>query len=303
MMKFLKKVLYLSVLSCVLLISVAARAGRIEDSTRISKANEALVYLSGVKKLERSKFWPNVDPDQLLSNLKTFTVEPFSFYEGKTTNFCAYSALTYIPLYYDPLGFSKFMVQLYKYGEAIMDKTVIKPSRKVREEAGLLKYKGALDINPAGQMWFLSLADHFKGYLNFFNRRFDKGDENTFWASTNFAKFNRMLRRLFPGRVTAIGADLIRPSVDIYEYTKRKSQKGVVFVYLNNKKLYRKTHTRGIINTPTHYVLLTDINKLPNGDIEFVYWDYGLRTLQQMPPNFFKKIVYGVTTYYPGPKK
>ena len=267
------------------------------DTVRNSTVQQALDYLNSVRKLKKSGFWPNVDPDQFLANLKTFTVKPLAFYEGKATNFCAYSALTYLPLEYDPLGFSKFMIALYNYGRANLGQTSFNPSKAVREEAGLIKYKGALDLNPAGQMWFLALADEFKGYLNFFNRRFQKGDENTFWASTNFAKFNRMLRKLFPVEIKAKGSDLIKPAIrNLPDYLANEIKNGIVFVYLNNKKLYRKTHTKGIVSTPTHYVMLVETRKLANGDVEFVYWDYGRKTLQQLSPAFLKNIVYGVTT-------
>ncbi len=270
------------------------------DSASDNSIIETLEYIQSIKDLEQSEYWPNVKPDLLLQNLKTFTIEPFSFYEGKTTNFCAYSALTYIPLKYNPLGFAQFMVELYRTGKSRMGKDVLQPGKAVREEAGLLKYKGALDINPAGQMWFLTLADHYKGYLNRFNLHFDKGDENTFWASTNFAKFNRMLRRLFNANVIAHGADLSRPHVgDLYDYLQSRLKRGEVFLYVNNKKLYRKTHSKKIFHTPTHYVLLISISRLSNGDIELVYWDYGLKTLQQLSPGFFKNIVFGISTWVP----
>ncbi len=267
------------------------------DTVRISSAQQTIDYLNQVTKLEKSKFWPNVDPEQFLTNLKTFTIEPLSFYEGKATNFCAYSALTYIPLEYDPLGFSKFMVTLYRYGKANMGNTTFTPSKAVREEAGRIKYKGALDINPAGQMWFLALADEFKGYINMLNRRFDEGDENTLWASTNYAKFNRMLRKLFPVKTKARGADLLKPRVpNLPLYLEEQLKEGIVFVYLNNKKLYRKTHTREVISTPTHFVMLVESRRLENGDVEFIYWDYGLKSLRQLSPAFLKNIVYGITT-------
>ena len=267
------------------------------DTVRKSTAIQALTYLNKIKKLEKSRFWPNIDPDQFLKNLKTFTIEPLAFYEGKATNFCAYSALTYIPLEYDPLGFSRFMITLYTYGQANLGNATFTPSKTVREEAGLIKYKGALDINPVGQMWFLALAHEFKGYLNLLNWRFDKGDENTFWASTNLAKFNRMLRKLFPVKLKTKGADLIKPRInDLGEYLAAELKNGVVFVYLNNKKLYRKTHTRSVISTPTHYIMLVDTQKTPHGDVEFIYWDYGRKTLQQLSPAFLKNIVYGITT-------
>lgn len=289
-----------SFLMCILFAASFMLAGAQPAFTGLkekSNAAQTLQYLNSFKNLPQSIYWPHVPPDMLLKNLKTFTIEPFAFYEGKATNFCAYSALTYIPLKYDPLGFAKFMISLYQNGQALMGKDVIKPTRPVRNEAGLMKYKGSLDINVAGQMWFLSLADHYKGYINWFNQNYSPGDENSFWASTNYAKFNRMLRRLFLLRLDAKGADLWRPRIkDLYAYLNTKMQQGLVFVYLNNKLLYKKTHTRGLIKTPTHYVLLTKIEKKENGDIEFQYWDYGLKTLRILSPAFVKKIIYGVTT-------
>jgi len=281
------------------IVSLASPEWPIPDSTRISTQQQAIAFLDSLQKLDSSKHWPNVDPDLFLENLRIFAISPLRFYEGKGTNFCAYSALTYIPLNYDPLGFSRFMVTLYQEGKARMGKVYFKPSAAIKKEAGLLKYKGSLDISPAGQIWFLSLADHFKGYLNFFNRGFNKGDENTLWASTNFAKFNRMLRKLFNFKVHARGADLIRPWLsDTYNYLSRLSKSGPVFLYLNNRLLYKKKH---VVTTrfgiPTHFVLLLDIYKAENNKVNIIYWDYGKKTLQQVSPRMLRKIIFGITDF------
>lgn len=286
-------------LPIVLLLSLEV-TGRPEnlarDSIRYSTKQQALAFLDSVGRLDPSPHWPNVDPQLFLQNLRTFATTPLRFYEGKGTNFCAYSALTFIPLNYDPLGFSRFMITLYKDGKARMGKVLIKPGKAVRREAGLIKYKGALDISPAGQIWFLSLADHFKGYLNFFNRRFNKGDENTLWASTNFAKFNRMLRRLFDLKVHAKGSDLIRPWIkDTYEYLTEISGNGPVFLFLNNRLLVRKRHVTTRFGIPTHFVLLLDIYKSADDKINIVYWDYGKKTLQQVDKALLEKIIFGIT--------
>ena len=274
----------------------AMPSGNTYDTIRLSPQQQAVAFLDSVKILDTSKHWPNVDPRLFLFNLRTFATTPLRFYEGKGTNFCAYSALTYIPLHYDPLGFARFMVTLYKNGKARMGKVMLKPSEAVRKEAGLLKYKGALDVSPAGQIWFLTLADHFKGYLNFFNRGFDKGDENTLWASTNFAKFNRMLRRLFDLKVHAKGADLVRPWVsDIYSYLVQRSSTGPVFLFLNNRLLYKKRHVVTRFGIPTHFVLLLDIYKTEEGKVNIVYWDYGKKTLQQVETPLLRKIIFGIT--------
>lgn len=282
------------------IVVAPGKAGELSNGFPIdplSTTTDAIAYLDSLKSLPPSSHWPNVKPDIFLVNLKGFATEPLFFFEGKSTNFCAYSALTYIPLHHDPLGFSRFMVRLYQTGRAKMGKVVFTPGKAVREEAGLLKYKGPLDINAAAQMWFLSLAEEFKGYLNIFNQRFDKGDENTLWAATNFAKFNRMLRQLFPAEVKARGSDLIRPWIgDIYSYLEEKLKTGTVFLYLNNRRLYRKKHVKVRFGIPTHYVLLLDIYKV--GDrINLLYWDYGLKTLQQVEPRLLKRIIFGITHF------
>ena len=268
----------------------------INDSTWHSTKEQALQYLETIKQLDTSHYWPNVAPDLFLENLKTFVTSPLKFYEGRSTNFCAYSALTYIPLYYDPLGFCKIMIRLYKTGKTRVGKVFLHPSFPVRQEAGALKYKGALDISPVGQMWFLSLANHFKGYINFFNRRFNKGDENTLWAATNFAKFNRMLRRLFPIHVHEKGSDLIRPWIDdLYEFIHEKSRNNIVFLYVNYRLLYIRDHVKVHIGIPTHFIHLLDIQQSENEMIDLFYSDDGIETFQQVSPGLLRKVVFGIT--------
>jgi hypothetical protein len=267
------------------------------DTGAISTPVQAIAFLDSLNRLDSSRFWPNVDPDLFLENLRSFAIAPLHFYEGKSTNFCAYSALTYIPLSHDPLGFSRFMISLYQTGTAKMGKVTFKPGRSIRNEAGQLRYKGALDISPAGQMWILILADKFKGYLNVFNHHFNKGDENTLWASTNYAKFNRMLRKLFFMKTRARGADLVHPWIgNRYEFLHQKMSEGLVFIYLNNRLLYKKKHVVTRLHIPTHYVLLMDIYKSDNGDINIIYWDYGRKSLQQTDERFLRKIIFGITT-------
>jgi len=290
------------ILSFLILFAYAQRDSTVvhADPDIEKERADALVFLDSIQVLSKSKYWPHIDPLLFLQNLKSFTRYPLQFYEGKGTNFCAYSSITYLPLNHDPLGFARFMVRLYEKGEATMGKVKIKPGKRIRQAAGLIKYKGALDVNHAGQLWFLSLADQFKGYINMFNRRYQPGDENTLWASTNFAKFNRMLRRLFPYRVKARGSDLLRPWIkNVHSYLEEKIREGPVFLYLNNRLLYRKKYEATRLGIPTHFVLLLDIYETPEGKINIVYWDYGRKTLQQVTPRLLKKIIYGITMYYP----
>jgi len=266
------------------------------DTVRTSTARQAIAYLNNMKQLDSSEYWPNVDPALLWQNLNTSIRGPLKSFEGKNTNFCAYTALSYINLRNDPLGFAKFIIELYKNGQAKMGKAIIKPSKAVRMEAGRMIYKGDLDINHLGQLWFLSLADRFKGYLNVLNKKYDDSDENTLWAATNFSKFNHMLRKLFAYKVTARGSDLIRPKVkDVYDYLHTRLQRGTVFLYLNNRLLYKKNHTKNKIGIPTHYVVLTDIVKETDGRLTIIYWDAGRNTLQQVTPELLNKIIFGIT--------
>ena len=291
-------ILLITLLTCFNFDINASPGGIPADSNQISTRQQALAFLDSLQRLDSSKYWPNADPVLFLENLKVFTTTPFKFYEGKGTNFCSYFALTYLPLTYDPLGFSRCMVELYQKGKARMGKVMLKPGAAVRREAGLLKYKGPLDISPAGQIWFLTLADHFKGYVNWLNLRFHDGDENTIWASTNFAKFNRMLRKLFPVKVHAKGADLIRPWVnDLPAYLDQKLKDGPIFLYLNNRLLYKKTHVVTRFGIPTHFVLLLDISRSENNKINITYWDYGKKTVQQVDEEFLRKIIFGITDY------
>ncbi len=279
--------------------SVSAKeANRIlEDSVLISTPSQAKAWLDSVQGTDSSTYWINVEPAIFFENLRGFATSPLKFYEGRTNNFCAYSALTYLPLKNDPLGFCQFMLKLYKEGKASYNEVNFKPGKAILQEAGLLKYKGALDLNPAAQMWFLCLADRFKGYLNFVNLHFNKGDENTLWASTNFSKFNRILRKAFQLKVKARGSDIIRPWVkDPYSYIEEKLKRGIVFLYLNNRFLYRKKHTSSRFSIPTHYILLLDIQKIDENKINIIYWDYGMKSLQQISPTLLRKAVFGITS-------
>ena len=268
----------------------------VEDSVRISTPSQAKAWLDSLQRTDSSTYWINVEPAIFLENLRGFATSPLKFYEGRTNNFCAYSALTYLPLKNDPLGFCQFMLKLYKEGKASYNNVSFKPGKAILLEAGLLKYKGALDLNPAAQMWFLCLADRFKGYLNFINLNFDKGDENTLWASTNFSKFNRILRKAFKLKVRARGSDIIRPWIkDPYGYMKERLKRGTVFLYLNNRFLYRKKHTSSRFSIPTHYILLLDIQKIDDNKINIIYWDYGMKSLQQISPILLRKAVFGIT--------
>ncbi len=280
----------------IICISVNAGSfGIIPIGTPTSTPAEASGFLNSVKRLEVSKYWPNVNPAALLENLELNVLKPTGIYAGRGTNFCGYAALSYLMLRDDPLGYAKFMVELYRNGEATMGSVTFKPSEVIKKTAGTLKYKGLLDIRPAEQMLYLTLADHFKGYINIFNRHYDPGDENTFWASVNYAKFNRMVKKMLHYEIHARGTDLNQPPVgNTYDYISRKMKEGTIVLYLNNRILHKKKHERIKLSVPTHFVVLESLSK-EDDMITMVYWDYGGKTLLQMQPEFLHKIVFGIT--------
>jgi hypothetical protein len=261
----------------------------------LSTKDQAMAYIDNITELKESKHWPNIKPDLFLANLKSTIYNPLSIYEGSNTNFCGYAALSYLPLHFDPLGFVTFMVELYEKGEASIRKEKFTPSAAIHKAAGTLTFKGTLDIRPADQMWFLCLADHFKGYLNFFNNTFQPGDEDRFWASVNLSKFNRMIQSLYNYKVDVAGADLIRPHInDLFTYIREKViQEGTVFLFLDNRYLTKKQHSHFRPTAPTHFITVLDIYK--TGDlITLIYWDYGGKTLRQLTPDFLQKITFGI---------
>lgn len=260
-----------------------------------STIESAVRFLDSIGPLTRSEHWPNVRPQLFLDNIKLNIENPASIYPGRETNFCGYGAISYLLLNDDPLGYAKLMYSLYKEGNAIYRGVKLKPSARVKKAAGTLRFKGVLDIRPAEQLWYLCLADHYKGYLNIFNRRYDPGDENTMWAAVNYAKFNRMARQLLHYNVRARGSDLVRPNLlnpDAYIHEKLKS--GTVVLYLNNRILHKKKLDRIKIQIPTHYVVLHWIYR-DDHSVTIRYWDYGSQTLRQVQPEFFKRLVFGIS--------
>ncbi|MEO6613670.1 MAG: hypothetical protein ABIN52_15950 [Chitinophagaceae bacterium] len=276
-------------------LSTYARFVPARDTIVTSTRQQAIEFLNQVKELAPSAAWPNIEPGLFLQNLRASIEHPVTIYPGNGTNFCGYGALTYLFLLDDPLGFAKLLLQLYREGAAFFGETHFTPSDAIKKAAGLLRFKGVLDIRPAEQLWFLCLADHYKGYLNFFNRRYKPDDEDKFWASVNYSKFNRMLRKLLRYKVKAKGADLIRPRVgDRFAYISEKMKTGTVVLYINNRIVHKKNHVTIKLGFPTHFIVAEKIS-LENNLITLVYWDYGSRTQLQLSPAFFKRVLYGIT--------
>ena len=261
-----------------------------------STRQEAIDYLDKIDQSRKSELWPNIKPKLFYENLKLNLNDHKSFYPGRSTNFCSYGALSFLVMEKDPLGYVKFMNDLYTNGEATFNNIQFTPSNAVMQAAGSLRFKGVLDIRHAEQLWFLVLADKFKGYLNFFNREFDEGDENTFWAATNLSKFDRMVKQMCGVHVKAVGSDLIKPWVnDIYDYLEKKMSNKTVTLYINNRIIHKKNHDKIKFSMPTHYIVLRQIRR-ENNMVTLRYWDYGGETEMQISERTLKKIVFGIIT-------
>ena len=258
-----------------------------------SSREEAIRFIEKIKFLDSSAYWPHISPHLFLENLRVNIRTPLLLYQGSNTNFCGYAALSYLPLQNDPLGYAQFMLEIYRNGTAGWGGVSFDPSPEIRQAAGTLRFKGVLDIHPADQLWFLLLADHFRGYLNIFTPHYHPGSEDTFWAAMNFGKFSRIIRQLFHYKVVARGSDLMRPWIgDLYAYLSNCITTGTTFIYVNNTYLHKKNH--GLkAGFPTHYLVLTGIWK--TGDLlTITYWDYGERSLREVSPAFLRKILFGV---------
>lgn len=293
----MKKPCSIFLLTLLLLLNLACLAQKNNELTNAQQA--ALRFLDSVGTLQPSAKWPAVEAEYFMQNLRRNIIKPMLIYAGRNTNFCAYAALSYTLLQEDPLRYCRFMIELYKRGKATFRNQYMNPPEEVRTNAGKILYEGELDRNHADQVWFLTLADNYKGYLNWLNQKYHPGDENTLWASTNLAKFNRMLRKLTGRIIHSQGSDLIRPNFSRFkdrlpEYLK----KGDVYLYLNNTMLKKKNHFKVKKKVPTHFVVLLSAVE-EAGDMVITYWDAGFKTLRKVPLLTMQKIIYGITLSEP----
>jgi len=255
---------------------------------------QALNYINNTR-FAKSSFWPKVNPQLFEENLRRNIKEPVFLYAGRNTNFCSFAALGYVLLKEDPMGYTKFMIELYQHGKADYRNTNFTPSKAILQTAGDIMYEGELDKNDADQVLFFTLADHFKGYLNIFHRDYKPGDEQGLWAATNLKKFNRMLRAMFKTEIRSIGSDLLRPSIDnLSIFLNEKLAEGNVFLYLNNTILRKKNHNKLRRMVPTHYIVLQSISE-KDGIATLTYWDVGSKTRRLVTMKTLNKILYGVS--------
>ncbi|RXK61925.1 hypothetical protein ESA94_02630 [Lacibacter luteus] len=279
---------------CLYWLVVFAAAAQTHSNTYADKKQQALSLVKQIT-LTKSNSWPNVNPDLFLANLKRNIERPVFLYAGRNTNFCSYAAVGYILLEQDPSGYVQFMLDLYTNGEALYANTTYKPAEAVRKTAGTILYEGELDRNDADQVFFFTLADHYKGYLNILHLKYKRDGELGLWAATNLAKFNRMLRAMMQTEIRCIGYDLVRvKQKHLVDSLQKKLAQGDVFLYLNNGILRKKNHNKVKKHIPTHYVVLKSIVE-ENGHITMTYWDAGFTTQRQIDTKALYSMLFGIS--------
>jgi hypothetical protein len=258
-----------------------------------SDQQEALQLLGKLDTTKTSVLWPNIPPSAFYENVKKNIEYPERIYQGHMTNFCGYSALSVILCREQPKKYVKHITELFVSGETELNGKIFRPTEAVRKMAGDLKGKGKLIINPADQLWLMSLADYFKSYMNV-DRKYNSGDENLIWAACTLGKFNTMSRVLGDYETTSFGTDLLRPGgKNNFEFIRGEMDKGVVVLFVNSKFLHPSKFRIFVLQAPTHFIIAYDIQKV-NGVIELKYWDYGLKTVELMTPKQLKKMTYGI---------
>jgi hypothetical protein len=259
------------------------------------RQSAALALLEKLDTSRPSPFWPHIQPALFAKNMRDNVTKPTAINQGNATNFCGYAAFSHILLVYMPDIYVRVMLELYEKGSARLPKKELHPSEAIRNAAGTLTGKGELDMHHADQLWFLTLADQFKGYLNFFDKHYQPGDENLIWAATNYSKFNTMLRVIGNYKVEAAGSDMIRPWKNSFSnYVVEQQKDGLVLLYLNSKLLHPSRYSLFKLRAPTHFVVLYKLEQ-QDDRITFQYWDYGLRTQQLIPAKRFRKLIFGIS--------
>lgn len=246
--------------------------------------------------INKTGIWQNINKEKVAANIAENVSNTLHLYQGTGTNLCGFAAITYYLIKEKPLEYERMVTELYDQGFTITPSgRKLEPSSAILEYSGVIKGKGRLDINQADQLWFLTLADNFKGYVNALNYNYSYGDESSTWASTNLGKFNRIWHALTGKEVHTVGSDLIRPSItDYYQYIKTLLKDNTVMLYLNNTILNKRNFSSITFPIPTHFVELYDL--YPVGQYYVMeYWDYGFKTKEILPQETFNEIIFGVS--------
>ena len=124
------------------------------------------------------------------------------------------------------------------------------------------------------QMTLMTLADRYKSYINFFNKSYDPGDEESLWASGTIGKFNTVVRD-FGCQPQSWGKDATYLwSNDKGKIIQQETAQGKDIVLFVNSSALKGTVDKSSNQIGTHFIRIKDF-KNTGSDYQFKYWDYG----------------------------
>lgn len=253
--------------------------------------SKAVALIDQLDFLPKSAYWPEVNPKLFVENIRLNVLYPDSIHQGKYTNFCGYAVATYLYAQYDPVTYVSNMLDLYKHGEMrLLNSSVISPPFEVRRVAGSLQNKGVMVSRPADQMWYLALSAHFRGPINFLNRRFQRGDENTIWASMEYPKLNRLLQALFWGNIDKRSKGAIaNANTHMAKDIMGKLSNGTIILFADDtfKTKGKKKHM-----FPKHYLVIHGMEPTETG-YKITYWDYAAVKQIELKKRVFERAARG----------
>ena len=165
------------------IVSSLSSSGFLTAQSSLSpKQEQALELLNQMDTSKVSAFWPMVEPVAFYQNVKKNILFPEKIYQGHATNFCGYAAMSVVLCSQQPEAYTRYVVELYEKGETQVGGRVDRAHRSSSKDSRQYAAKRQAYINPADQLWLISLPDHFKGYMDV-DKKFQTGDENLIWAA------------------------------------------------------------------------------------------------------------------------
>ncbi|HMT76728.1 MAG TPA: hypothetical protein PKA44_03380 [Saprospiraceae bacterium] len=299
-------------------ILIADPNGDDGNPTPSSTKEQAQAYLKEIGTLKPNSSWKKIDPAKYLANIQANVNNPTILNQGSEskpgagdgTNFCGYASLCQQWIKNDPLGYAKFMVDMYNNGGggATYNGVYVDASPGMLENAGGLpqgKHVGATEAKPlsenhADQVMFLALANKYKDGLNRFEQHdYNPGDEQTLWASCSLGKFNTIATEFLGYKVESVGST-VGGWNNIWQYETYFTQqmaKGQVVLFVNGPVLRNESWSTVKNLFPTHFIQLHGIKDLGFGKpYQMKYWHYGEFVDQKVSYGNMTKMLYGVST-------
>jgi RHS repeat-associated protein len=239
-----------------------------------STKEDALAKLDdcSTQSIPQSSAFPNITPDQFISQLKDRVNNPDGLNQGKSDLCWAASQGNYMYTN-NPVGMVDAMIDLYQTGTFNYNTGIntfsMSPENSVGQNTGGDNMANS-GMNSIDQMFLLTMGSNFKGYMNL-DRSFQPGDENKpMWAGANLAKAASAWNA-FGYDVSVRGNDILWPALNKGGIITKAINSGDVVLFINKPVLEGAPGVfgiNGVNGCGTHYVNLNSIN---SGALN--YWD------------------------------